>query len=93
MALTAAQRRLRELLDRQARDRGRMAEPAYADSLADEIRAELSRIEQCTPNQEWQIKAARGAAHAEGETRAVVLDCGRRGRIELRSKTSLTAVL
>ena len=43
--MTANQKRLRELRDRQSRERGRMSSLAIADSLTDETRSELDAIE------------------------------------------------
>ena len=47
--MTEAQKRLRELRERQSRERGRMAELSRVDELADEQRAELDTIERGTP--------------------------------------------
>ena len=47
--MTEAQKRLRQLRERQSRDRGRMAELAIVDELSDEQRAELDTIERGTP--------------------------------------------
>ena len=72
--MTPEQRRLRELLDRQSRERGRMAEIAAVDELSDEQRSEIDTIERGTPDLERQIRAARIAVdddQAAAETRAV----------------------
>ncbi len=43
--MTEAQKRLRDLRDRQSRERGRMAELSLLDELTDEQRSELDAIE------------------------------------------------
>ena len=70
--MTAAQKRLRELRERQSKERGRMAELAVADELNDEQRSELDTIERGTPDLERQLRAATIAVEAEqeGERRA-----------------------
>ena len=50
--MTSAQKRLRELKDRQSRERGRMAELSLLESLTDEQRSELDTIERGTPDLE-----------------------------------------
>ena len=91
------QKRLRELLDRQSRERGRMAEIAAIDELNDEQRSELDTIEKGTPDLERQIRATRIAVEdedKEAETRAVdAPDAEQRERVELRSKAQLTTYL
>ena len=95
--MTPAQKRLRDLRDRQSRDRQRMAELAVADELTDETRAELDQIEKATPDLERQIRAASVALETderEAETRAATApDAEQRERIELRSKAMLTNYL
>ena len=92
--MTSVQRRLRELRDRQSRERQRMAELAISDELTDETRAELDTIEKGTPDLERQLRAATVALEdeeKETETRAVNdPDTEQRERIELRSKAQLT---
>ena len=92
--MTPAQKKLRELRDRQSRERGRMAELAVIDELNDEQRAEMDTIERGTPDLERQIRAAVIAVEDEdqaAETRAVnEPDAEQRERIELRSKAQLT---
>ena len=56
--MTEAQKRLRDLRDRQSRERGRMAELSLIDELGDEHRAELDTIEKGTPDLERQLRAA-----------------------------------
>ena len=90
--MTNAQTKLRQLRERQSRERGRMAELAIADELTDEMRSELDGIEGATPDLERQLRAAQIAADTEGEaeTRIAAPDTEMRERIELRGKASLT---
>ena len=92
--MTSAQKRLRDLRERQSRERGRMAELSLVDELGDEHRAELDTIEKGTPDLERQMRAAVIALEneeREAETRAVDdPDTEQRERIELRSKAMLT---
>ena len=92
--MTAAQKRLRELRERQSKERGRMAELGLVDELKDEQRAELDTIEKGTPDLERSIRASTVALESEErdqETRTVDNpDAEQRERIELRSKASLT---
>lgn len=92
--MTEAQKRLRELRDRQSRERQRMVELSRADELTDETRAELDRIEAGTPDLERQVRAAVLAvetedAESEEAGRETREDPETRERIELRSKASL----
>ena len=100
--MTAAQKRLRELRERQSKERQRMAELGMAESLDDETRAELDRIETGTPDLERQLRAA--AVAVDDEDRASKIEDGtptpdaeQRERIELRSRATvgryLTAAL
>ena len=83
--MTPAQRKLRELRERQSRERGRMAELALVDELTEEQRTELDTIERGTPDLERQLRAATVAVeHEESEQRE---------RLELRSRASLTNYL
>ena len=92
--MTPAMRRLRELRDRQSRERQRMAELAMMDELNAETRAELDRLESGTPDLERQMRAAQTAADNEGEPQTRDLPDGeRRERLELRSRASLTNYL
>ena len=95
--MTAAQKRLRELRERQSKERGRMAELALVDELSEEQRSELDTIERGTPDLERQIRAATVAAEdEETEQRAAANDnpdAKQRERLELRSKASLTNYL
>ena len=99
--MTPAQTRLRDLRNRQSKERGRMAELAVADTLTDETRAELDGIEAGTPDLERQIRAAtvaveteeseQRAAGAAGDTPAA--DAENRERAELRGKVRLASYL
>ena len=95
--MTKAQRRLRELRERQSKERGRMAELSQVDDLSDEQRSELDGIEKSTPDLERQIRATTVALEdeeKEAETRgADEPDAERRERIDLRRKASLTGYL
>ena len=89
--MTPAQKRLRELRDRQSRERGRMAELSLLEKLDVETRAELDDIEKGTPDLERQIRAAGGAV--ETEERAAVVETAEGDadpdRVELRSRASV----
>ena len=63
--MTSAQKRLRDLRERQSKERGRMAEISLADELSDEHRAELDAIEKGTADLERQLRAAAIAAETE----------------------------
>lgn len=63
--MTPTQKRLRELRERQSRERQRMAELSLLDSLDAETRAELDAIEAGTPDLERQVRAAQTAVDAE----------------------------
>ena len=97
--MTSAMRRIRELRERQSRERQRMAELATAESLTDETRAELDTIETGTPDLERQIRAAQLAVDDEdAEQRAAGAgarppegDAENRERAELRGKVKLTS--
>ena len=52
--MTPTHKRLRDLRDRQSRERGRMAELSLLDELTDEQRSELDAIEKGTPDLERQ---------------------------------------
>ena len=95
--MTPTQKRLRDLRDRQSRERGRMAELSLLDELTDEQRSELDAIEKGTPDLERQTRAAVVALEdeeKEAETRAAnEPDAEQRERIELRSKAMLTNFL
>ncbi len=95
--MTAAQKKLRDLRERQSRERGRMAELSLVDGLTDEQRAELDTIEKGTPDLERQLRAATVAVEdEEREQRQSSIehpDGELRERIELRSRASLTEFL
>ena len=95
--MTDAQKTLRDLRDRQSRERQRMAELSRVESLGDEQRAELDTIETGTPDLERQIRAA-GVAIEQEETeqrtaQTAAGDPEMRERIELRGRASLTGYL
>ena len=95
--MTTAQTKLRQLRERQSKERGRVAELAVADALTDETRAELDTIETGTPDLERQIRAATSAVETEEtEQRDAAatgnkegLDTEDRERLELRSKVRM----
>ena len=95
--MTTAQTKLRQLRERQSKERGRVAELAIADELTDETRAELDTIETGTPDLERQLRAATTAVEAgETEQRDAAatgnkegLDTEDRERLELRSKVRM----
>ena len=95
--MTKAQKRLRELRERQSKERGRMAELALADELSDEQRAELDGIEKGTPDLERQLRAAQVAVDTEeaeqrdagDKARQPEGDAEDRERAELRAKVKL----
>ena len=91
--MTPAQKKLKELRERQSRERQRMAELGLADSLTDETRAELDTIEAGTPDLERQLRAATAAVEAEEtaqlERRTETPDGEERERRELRGKVAL----
>ena len=88
--MTEAQRRLRQLLDKQSHDRQRAIELSREDTLTDETRAELDQIEKRAADHERQIRAARLAVEQEDEAskvdKATDPDPEQRERIELRSR-------
>ena len=96
--MTQAQKRLRELRDRQSKERQRMAELGRAESLTDETRAELDTIETGTPDLERQLRAATVAVDdEESEQRTAAIagaapegDTEDRERAELRSKVRMS---
>ena len=93
--MTDAMKRLRELRERQSRERQRMAELSREAELNDETRAELDRIEAGTPDLERQLRAAQVAADVEGagEPRTAEPDAELRERRALRERASLTEFL
>ena len=68
--MTEAQKRVRELMAEQSRERQRMAELAATGDLTDETRAELDTLEKGTPDLERKIRAARQVAEAEADAAA-----------------------
>ena len=95
--MTPTQKRLRDLRERQSKERGRLAELSLVDELNDEQRGELDNLEKGTPDLERQLRAATVALEdeeREAETRATTEpDAEQRERIELRSKAKLTNYL
>ncbi len=95
--MTPAQKKLRDLKERQSRERGRMAELGMVDELATEQRSELDEIEKGTPDLERQLRAATIAVEEEdAEQRQQTIDSPdgeMRERIELRSTAQLTNYL
>ena len=95
--MTNAQKTLRDLRNRQSKERGRMAELGAAESLTDETRSELDGIESGTPDLERQLRAATVAVETEeSEQRAAgaaagtpASDAEDRERAELRGKVKL----
>ena len=95
--MSPAQTKLRQLRERQSKERGRVAELAVADDLTDETRAELDGIETGTPDLERQLRAATVAVETEEtEQRDAAatgnkdgLDAEDRERLELRSKVRM----
>ena len=95
--MTAAQKRLRDLRERQSKERGKMAELALADTLTDEMRSELDAIEKGTPDLERQLRAATVAAEIEESEQRAAGEAARqpegdaedRERAELRGKVRL----
>ncbi len=93
--MTAAQKKLRELRDRQSKERSRMAELAVVDELTDETRSELDTIERGIPDIERQLRAAQIAVDAEeAEQRTAAPtddgDAEERELRDLRAKVTLS---
>ena len=95
--MTDAQKTLRDLRDRQSRERGKMAELSRVEALSDEQRSEFDRIETGTPDLERQIRAAGQAVEQEEAEQRTAQTTGddpeMRERIELRSTAQLTNYL
>ena len=95
--MSDAQKTLRDLRDRQSRERQRMAELSRVEALGDEQRAELDTIEAGTPDLERQIRAAGVAIEQEEAEQRKAQTTGddpeMRERIELRGRASLTGYL
>lgn len=92
--MTPAQKRLKELRERQSKERQRMAELSLAAELTDETRSELDTIEAGTPDLERLLRAAQVAVDTEEaeqrtEQRDAAPDGEDREKIELRGKASL----
>ncbi len=97
--MTKAQKKLKELRDRQSRERQRMAEIGLAESMTDELRSELDEIEGGTPDLERQIRAAQVAVETEESAQVTETrdndgpDAEARERIELRGRCSVANFL
>ena len=95
--MTEAQKRLRDLRDRQSKERGRMAELAVLDGLKDEHRSELDAIEKGTADLERQLRAAAAETEeaeqrdAGAAARAPEGDAEMREQAELRNKVKVTS--
>ena len=91
--MSPAQKKLRDLRDRQSKERGRMAELGMAESLTDETRSELDGIETGTPDLERQLRAATVAVEEEERSttiaKAAEPDGEARERDELRSRATV----
>ena len=92
--MTAAQKRLRELRERQSKERGRMAELGLIETLSDEQRTEFDTLERSTPDLERQIRAATVGVEDETKTAETRVanepDAERRERIELRGRARVS---
>ena len=96
--MTEAQKRLRELRQRQSTERGKMAELSRVDELSDEQRSELDTIERGTPDLERSLRAATVTLETEESeqraagtaARAPEGDGEDRERAELRRKVRLS---
>ena len=94
--MTKAQKRLRELRERQSKERQKMAELSLVETLTDEQRSELDGIESGTPDLERQLRASQTALETEereakdkGGDAPATGDAEQRERIELRNKASV----
>lgn len=92
------QTRLRELRDRQSRERQRMAELSQLETLDDPARTELDALEAGTPDLERQLRAAARACEsddqaAEREAAKGGGDPQLRERLQLRSRCRIGRIL
>lgn len=92
--MSPAQKRLRELLDRQSHDRQRGLELAGVDTLDDTQRAELDTLEKRSADTERQLRAARAAVEDEDRQQTIdkanaAPDAEERARAELRSRAAV----
>ena len=93
--MSPTQKKLKELRERQSKERQRMA---VADSLTDETRSELDALETGTPDLERQLRAAQSAVDAEESeqrTAGPIDDDGdaeTRELAELRGKVKLSSL-
>ena len=96
--MTPAHKRLRELRERQSKERQKMAELGLAETLSDEQRSELDTIEAGVPDLERQIRAATVSVQTEESEQREANDAGRtpegdaedRERAELRGRVHLS---
>ena len=94
--MTAAQKKFRELRERQSRERQKMAEFGLSESLTDEQRSELDGIEAGTPDLERLLRAAQaGVDQEDAEQRTAAPgdndgDAEDRDLQNLRSKVKLS---
>ncbi len=99
--MTEAQKRLRELRERQSKERQRMAELSRVETLDDETRAEMDRLETGTPDLERQLRAAQSAVDVEdaeqrsagAAARQPESDAEQRERMELRSRVRMSGYI
>ena len=95
--MTQAQKRLRELLDKQSHDRQKAIELSRVDTLDDAQRTELDEIETRAADHERQLRAARLAVEDEDRQskveKAADPDPEMRARIELRSRARFGAYI
>ena len=91
--MSPAQKRLRELLDRQSHDRQKAIELSRVDTLDDAQRTEIDEIETRAADTERQLRAARLAVEDEDRQskveKAADPDPEMRARIELRSRAAV----
>lgn len=95
--MTEAQLRLRDLEDRQSKDRQRAIELSRETDLTDETRQELDTLEVRSADTERQIRAARLAVQDEDAASTVETgtapDGEQRELLELRSRATVTGYL
>ena len=95
--MTAAQKRLRELLDKQSHDRQRAIELSRVDTLDDAQRSEMDAIETRSADTERQLRAARVAVEEEDAASKVAKaadpDPEQRERLELRGRARFGAYI
>ena len=91
--MTAAQKRLRELLDKQSHDRQKAIELSRVDTLDDAQRYEMDAIETRSADTERQLRVARAAVEEEDAASKVETregdDPEMRERLELRGRCTV----